>query len=412
MNWFMPILGMNIVIKGIRVKRIILFVGVYDTLDIFTYELNKEFINLGYETYIFDTSDMKKGLEGFAEFVKKPVKAAITFNNLGFNMELKEGENIWDALNIWCINILMDHPFCYDRALCDAPQNGIVLCVDKNHMSYINRFYSNISITGFLPHGGKELWNEIRPISGRKIDVMYAGGLSRANAKNIIPDLSAYNNLMDVDKFCKDVYQYAIENSEVTTEGAIEYKLNELGLHISDEELRQLMADFHFLDLYIVSHYREKVVETVARAGIDICIYGIGWEICDWINWPNVHYIGRVPSYEIVNIMIDAKVVLSTMTWFKDGSHDRIFNGMLQGAVVASDTSKYMEEESGAVDGENMILFNLKEIDTVPNRIMAVLNDVELAQRIANNGYELARQKHTWAVRARELDEDLISELL
>ena len=32
---------------------------------------------------------------------------------------------------------------------------------------------------------------------------------------------------------------------------------------------------------------------------------------------------------KIVDLMYDSKIVLNTMTWFKDGTHDRVFNGML-----------------------------------------------------------------------------------
>lgn len=39
--------------------RVILMTGVYDTLDIFTYELKKEFEKIGLEVMIFDTQDME-----------------------------------------------------------------------------------------------------------------------------------------------------------------------------------------------------------------------------------------------------------------------------------------------------------------------------------------------------------------
>ena len=74
-------------------KRLIFFVGVYDTLDLFTYELKREFELLGYETMVFDVRDMAQGLKDLAVFASRPVKAVITFNNLGFNMELQPGQN-------------------------------------------------------------------------------------------------------------------------------------------------------------------------------------------------------------------------------------------------------------------------------------------------------------------------------
>lgn len=66
--------------------RVILMTGLYDTLDIFTYELKYEFINMGLEVMEFNTKDMKESLYSLMKFIEKPVNAVVTFNNLGFNM--------------------------------------------------------------------------------------------------------------------------------------------------------------------------------------------------------------------------------------------------------------------------------------------------------------------------------------
>ena len=68
--------------------RVILMTGVYDTLDIFTYELKKEFEKIGLEVMIFDTQDMEGSMIKLGKFIQQPVKAVVTFNNLGFNMEI------------------------------------------------------------------------------------------------------------------------------------------------------------------------------------------------------------------------------------------------------------------------------------------------------------------------------------
>ena len=63
-------------------KRLMFFTGVYDTLDLFTYELKREFEQFGYETMIFDVREMGESLRKLAQFMEQPVEAAITFNNL------------------------------------------------------------------------------------------------------------------------------------------------------------------------------------------------------------------------------------------------------------------------------------------------------------------------------------------
>ena len=53
--------------------RVILMVGLYDTLDIFTYELKKEFEKIGLEVMIFNSQDMEGSMIKLSEFIKEPV---------------------------------------------------------------------------------------------------------------------------------------------------------------------------------------------------------------------------------------------------------------------------------------------------------------------------------------------------
>ncbi len=399
-------------------KRLIFFVGVYDTLDLFTYELKREFDALGYESMVFDVREMAQSLKELSAFASRPVKAVITFNNLGFNMELHAGRNLWEELKIPCINILMDHPFCYRNALDNAPANSVVLCTDRNHMRYLQRFYPQIPITGYLPHAGKELPGERRPIAGRSIDVLYAGNLSKSFADNIMPDLSKYTSF-DAGKICRRAYEDLVAHPFKTTEEALEQALLAEGLKLPDSELKNIIADLHFVDLYAVSHYREKTVQSLAEHGMNVRIYGAGWESCPWIQLPNVNFCGKIPAEEVVLKMQDAKIVLSTMTWFKDGTHDRVFNGMLQGAVAMTDTSGYMKEEfCGVPDGEGsgednreLVFFELEALEKLPLLAEEVLRNPERAQQIADRGYAKARQSHTWRSRALELEHDLLEHL-
>ena len=62
---------------------------------------------------IFNSQDMEGSMIKLSEFIKKPVKAVVTFNNLGFNMELIKGQGIYGNSYQIVINILMDHPFIH-----------------------------------------------------------------------------------------------------------------------------------------------------------------------------------------------------------------------------------------------------------------------------------------------------------
>ena len=109
------------------------------------------------------------------------------------------------------------------------------------------------------------------------------------------------------------------------------------------------------------------------------------------------------------------------MTWFKDGTHDRVFNGMLAGAMTATDSSVYMKEEftgcePGSPEGSildnaetaELLMFELTEIKQLPEKLEVLFSHPEAMQRIADNGRKKALAAHSWQARARELHEDLL----
>ena len=347
--------------------RVILMVGLYDTLDIFTYELKKEFEKIGLEVMIFNSQDMEGSMIKLSEFIKELVKAVVTFNNLVFNMEIIKGQNIWEQLQIPCINILMDHPFIHKKALDNAPANAVVICPDRNHMKFVQRFYPQIPIVGFLPHGGKAKDISIKPICERSIDILYAGGISYKFIEQSKPDFKEFT--FDAKKIANETYEELINNPDRTTEDVIEERLLHNGIILSDNELLNVIEKLHYIDMMAVSYYREKTVKTLVDAGFKVTLYGTGWEVCDWIDNENLDYRGRVSADKIVDLMYDSKIVLNTMTWFKDGTHDRVFNGMLAGAVAVTDSSIYMKENF--TDNE-LVMFELEDIDKLPH----IINDL------------------------------------
>lgn len=394
--------------------KLIFFTGVYDTLDLFTRQFIREFTELGYETLEINTNEMAEGLSRLARFVQTPVKAAITFNNLAFNLELSPGKNTWDELGIPCVNILMDHPFCYPDALKNAPKNAIILCVDKKHMDYITRFYPHIPVTGFLAHGGISLGMESMPIKEREIDVMYAGGLARKFVQKVMPEFNQFP--FDARLIADEVRLMLLSDNSITTEQAVEDALKKHGIFLPDAELSEAISKLHYVELLVVSYYREKLISTLLDAGIRVHLYGPGWDICDFVHHPNLVWEGRISAKDVLEKMRRSKIVLNTMTWFKDGTHDRVFNGMLAGAVAVSDESLYMKEEflsypKADAQSAQMVMFQLKEMARLAKLLKNLLSDPDTMQKIADNGRRRALKAHTWRCRAKEIEDDLLSQL-
>ena len=384
-------------------KRLVLFRGQWDTLNLFSEQLKQGFLELGYEIFEYDALKGSESFSRFLEYVlESPVTALIGFNSPFFRTESPTGGYMLEELGIPSINILVDHPYWYhNEILMRTPANGIVLCVDRNHMDYVSRYYPNISCTGFLAHGGTSFYLTHKPISERKIDVLYAGAL-KSHVK--------LSDFFVLDFPAKQIAEHLLIHPEDTVEAAVEQELLRADVVFSDEKLREFISSVAKMDHFVSSYYRERIVGSVAKAGVSLELYGPGWENCDWVDLPNVHYSVRVSPEEILLKMEDSKIVLNSMPWFRDGSHERIFNAMLCGAIAVSETSKYLEE---TLPSDTWVSFDLsaESLSALPQRILDLLSDESRMQKIASSGHDLAASSHTWKARALELHQDLLSNL-
>ncbi len=389
-------------------KRYIFFKGLIDTLDLYT----DEYVNIcskeGAECLVIDAGIIDRELIRLKAFLIKEVTAVISLNNIGMHLEFEDGLNIWDQYQIPFYNILMDHPFHYKTALDRAPEQMILLCMDRNHVEYVKRFFPNIKRVAFFPHAGIELQKKdvayagescYVPIEERKIDVLYAGGLSRYAAEGLIPDLGSIREF-DAFELVKNALEKLINNPELTTEYVIEQCLQEINFKINDKKLGETIAELRFLDALAVSFYREQAVRILAENGVTVTVFGVGWDRCEWES-PNVVYAGVTSPAQILELMNQSKIVLNTMTWFKQGAHDRIFNGMLAGAAVVSDRSEYVEEIF--TNGKQLQLFSLDGIKELPEIVQSLLQHPRVAQDMADCGYEETRRRHMWINRLQDI---------
>lgn len=389
-------------------KRYIFFKGLIDTLDLYT----DEYINIcskeGAECLVIDAGTIDREIIRLKAFLIKDVTAVISMNNIGMHLEFEDGLNIWDQYQIPFYNILMDHPFHYKAALDRAPEQMILLCMDRNHVEYVKRFFPNIKRVAFFPHAGIELQKKDAayagescyvPIEERKIDVLYAGGLSRYAAEGLIPDLGSIREF-DAFELVKNALEKLINNPELTTEHVIEQCLQEINFKINDKKLGETIAELRFLDALAVSFYREQAVRILAENGVTVTVFGVGWDRCEWES-PNVVYAGVTSPAQILELMNQSKIVLNTMTWFKQGAHDRIFNGMLAGAAVVSDRSEYVEEIF--TKQKQLQLFSLDGIKELPEIVKSLLQHPRVAQDMADCGYEETRRRHMWINRLQDI---------
>jgi spore maturation protein CgeB len=111
-------------------------------------------------------------------------------------------------------------------------------------------------------------------------------------------------------------------------------------------------------------------------------------------------------SFGCLEALADSRLSLNVMPWFKDGAHDRIFNSMCNGAVCITDHSKYLDEI--LTPDENIIFYDLKQLDKLPEIFENALNDTDKLERIQKNAFNFANREHTWYARAKQLHNELL----
>ncbi len=389
-------------------KKIMFFEGDIETQGYFSIQIAKAMKDLGHEVFVFDLGKPWASTEKFFHtFFEKGNTVLVNFNFHGMSGEdyfLDEnGRSMWDALEIPNYNIVVDHPMYYHHFLEKVPKGYHHLSIDRNHEKYMRRFFPEIENGPFLPLAGTKLYpNKSNvPIEYRKYDVTMVGNYC------VPKTFEKYITRIDDEytAFYYGMIDDLLANPWKTVEEVAESHLkDELG-EVPEEELKKTMAALTFIDLYVRYTFRGRAVQELADAGIKVHVFGDGWDLLPCKREENLILMNNLDSVGCLKKLCQTKISLNVMPWFKDGAHDRIFNTMLNGAVCLTDSSVYLD--SILHDGVDSSIYSLSRMDKLPEIAAGLLANPVRMQEIADQGYAMAEEAHTWAHRAKALH-DLI----
>ena len=386
--------------------RIVLFYSEVESFNFFTDQLVNEFQSKGNETCVLDLRKLKlKDFHSYQEFLQcvpqmaEKVDAVICFDGLGTREDVLI--ELWDAHKAVVVDILMDHPLRFHSTLEKHPRRYLLFCCDRDHVPYVREYFGDkVPYVLFMPHVGaapKET-TQIIPYKERKYEILFSATyyrpeelLSRREKQMEL----VFSGDTSMDKFYRLMYQNLKENSRLATEQAVLYTLRQLGWELPVNAVKALMNGSVYVDWAIRQYQREQVVKVLAESGIPIYLLGRGWENHPSINCKNVHRLEDGIAYARTLPMIaDAKINLNVMPWFKNGSHDRIANTLLQHSVPLTDTSRWLEESF--VDGWDIALYNLEHLEELPGIAERLLTDQALAEAIIQRGRKKVLSNLTW----------------
>lgn len=383
------------------ITKLVLFKNNVETLGYFSEQMAKTFREIGYDVHIFDYDYINEGMIDLIWFCEQGKTAMITFNFIGLGKDedfiLENGELFWNQREVLCINILVDHPFYYNKDFEDLPNKYLMFCIDRDHVNYVRRFYKQVDSVDFLPLAGTDIANNYLPYDNRQFDIIFTGNYTPPEF------FEKYINRIDEEyaAFYWRIIHELINNTEMTMEQAMEKHIRFEIPDASEKDLREGMAALIFIDLYVRFYFRGRVIRTLVDSGYVVHTFGKGWDLLSCKHPENLISHGSIDSFECINKMKNAKISLNIMPWFKDGGHDRIFNTMLSKTVCVSDGSNYIESQFK--EEVDYIKYSLSNIEELPEKIGVLLSANQRANTIAQNGYNKAKQSHTWEHRAREI---------
>lgn len=379
-------------------KRIVMVIGGVETLEYFSYQMGKTFLEMGYLVFYYDLKNEMQSARTLRKFIRVGETALVTFNFEGLEKEpgvYKEGIGyIWDEYQIPCYNIVVDHPYYYHERLADLPKRYHHISIDRYQEQYFKEFYPEFHHEGFLPLAGTA---ETSEVASRLMDIVMTGNYTPPSF------CEKHVNAINVEyaAFYRGIIKDLIENPNQTVEEAeLRHCEREMGKTPYDE-IRIAMHRMIFIDLYVRNYWRGEVVKTLVDAGLVVDVFGKGWDelVCEKPENLRIH--PQITSKECLEQLRQAKISLNVMPWFKDGAHDRVFNSILNGAVCVSDKSKYLCEE--LEEGEGVCYYDLTDLSSLPQNMQELLHDDHKMQEILEKGVAKVQKYHTWDARAKQI---------
>lgn len=385
-------------------KSILLICGSsqYNVLPYFAYGLKEGFQKLGYNTYMLDfNKDKKDWVKGKAySYYQNTIGLDYVltingvFNTVFFDSVISVERHVFDNPNTKVLSLFVDHPLI-SRGRLDAIRNfATVIYPEKTWVKFAKRYWPEIRNVLFLPLGGIEQETDCRFLQKENKMVFFGTYEDLYSLEENINNCEHKELIWKAISLLKEKPDYTVEEAFMQIE-------EECGLRYSVQNIMIEGNIWTYVNDYIRQYFRQKTLNSIIISGISIDIYGRGYQ--PLASYPNVKIHEPVPMNQMLEICRGVRFVLNVQPWLKDGTQERVFNAMLGGSICITDETKYLREQFH--DGENILFYKLSELEKLPSKILYYMQNDQEAAQIAHNGYELAKENHTWAKRAEELSE-------
>ncbi len=340
---------------------------------------------------------------------------SVKYDRENYIFDIKNDSSGGDYVKLW--HIILDHPLYHNSVLKQPLKNMRVVCLDETHAEYIRKYYSHIKEVIVMPLPA-DTAKSLVPYNERSRNVLFTG--TYTSSEDIVTlamrgggDSAEIKNFQTMHKeptqeFINSMHifnkmaGYLLENPCETIEKAYTFALGDITDETALKETAAAFADgleLNFLaDMFIRAVIREELLMEMLRNGIDVDIFGHGWEKfvekCGNVEKSEgrfegkINICGEVDYRQLPELYADTKIALNVLPWFKAGQHDRIALAMCNGCVCVTDESTYLEKKF--VDGENIFMYSLEDMTGAAMLVRDLLAHPLEAARAAAKGYVCA----------------------
>lgn len=367
----------------------------YESKRHFTLKLSEALNRLGVKTLIADpekgeiSNEIKKSLFEFSP------DCLFSFNS---SLPDKAGKYLGDYLQIPSWVALVDPAF-YSIEMTRSLYTKLTT-VDREDCKWL--LDNGVKNTFFWPHGVEAdlslTGNEERPF-----DVVFLGTCTDFEGLKM-----QWNTALDDSE--KQVLNSAIQIMMTPPGNSL---TKALALSVSsfpaiDPRSLDFKSIFHFLDNYVRGKDRYELIRSIKTAKVHIfgepswnnLKGGASWK--EYLkNQPNVVLHQPVSYAESFEISKQAKICLNSSPFFRHGSHERILNAFMSGAVPLTTHNGFVEEFfQPDVD---LISYQTGDYSQVDDKVNGLLSNESKRSEMAVIGRQKVLENHTWDIRAKQL---------
>lgn len=378
--------------------------SIYSLVGDASKHLMKEFQKRGICVDLLNISELNT--EIYESLKRNRPDIVLTINGQEELLLGEEGESFYNRYRIPVVNWVLDHPASWNEQIRLPISDYYVFCLDRDHVSFVKSYYSNVREVFFVPlPGSGEFIKEEREedYARRPIEVLFTG--THLKSELIEEEILAMPEAFR--KISVDCIDYLLNHRYEPVEKGIKTVLQEKGMELSKDQLSVLCGKtIRSISNYIRCYVREELIRYLMEAGTPLHIVGNNWEgVWESQGKPNTTKLyGSIAYDQTMEVYRRTRILLNVMPWFKDGFHDRISAGLLNGTCVMTDTSGYIEEVYNCSGKhKELLLYDISHPEEVPEFIHQMLENPGELYRVSRAGYEKTSKKLDWGAIGGEI---------